>query len=49
MIWLFTIGIKGGANGGGSRYLQYRVELTAGDAGSTPAIEQVSIGCSPFP
>ena len=43
------ITVSGGAIGGGSRYLQYRVELTAGDAGSTPAIEQVSIGYSGFP
>jgi hypothetical protein len=49
MIWLFTIGIKGDANGGGSRYLPYRVELSAGDAGSTPVIAQVSIGYSKFP
>jgi len=44
------IAVSGGAIGGGSRYLQYRAELTtSGAQGSTPSIEQVSIGYSKFP
>ena len=44
------IAVSGGVIGGGSRYLQYRVELAmSGSQGSTPSIEQVSIGYSKFP
>ena len=43
------IAASGGAIGGSSRYLQYRVDLSSSDPGSTPAIEQVSVGYSTFP
>jgi hypothetical protein len=38
------IAASGGAIGGSSRYLQYRVELTSGDPAVTPSIAQVTIG-----
>jgi hypothetical protein len=44
-----SIAASGSGIGGSSRYLQYRVELTAGDPASTPSIDEVSIGYSGFP
>src|SRR4029077_18057914 len=39
---------SGGAIGASSRYLQYRADLASSDPGSTPSIEQVTIGYSAF-
>jgi VCBS repeat-containing protein len=39
----------GGAIGGRSRYLQYRVDLATADPGATPAVEDVTVGYALVP
>src|SRR5262249_51903836 len=41
-----TIPFSGGAIGGTSRFLQYRVDVSTTDVSTTPAVEQVTIGYS---
>ncbi|HXH27801.1 MAG TPA: hypothetical protein VNL37_02080, partial [Candidatus Polarisedimenticolia bacterium] len=38
---------SGSSIGASTRYLQYRVDLTTSDPGSTPAFEDIAIDCSP--
>ena len=43
-----AIPASGGAIGGSSRYVQYRIDLASSNPDRTPAVEQVSIGYSRF-